>query len=37
MSMLLEKEASKIVIKSAGVDFPMLIHETIKCIFLFLQ
>jgi hypothetical protein len=37
MSMLLEKEASKIVIKSAGVDFPMLIHETIKGIFLFLQ
>jgi hypothetical protein len=37
MSMLLEKEATKIVIKSAGVDFPMLIHETIKGIFLFLQ
>lgn len=37
MSLLLEKEASKIVIKSAGVDFPMLIHETIKGIFLFLQ
>ena len=37
MNLLLEKEATKIVIKSAGVDFPMLIHETIKGIFLFLQ
>jgi hypothetical protein len=37
MNLLLEKEASKIVIKSTGVDFPMLIHETIKGIFLFLQ
>ena len=37
MNLLLEKEATKIVIKSTGVDFPMLIHETIKGIFLFLQ
>ena len=37
MNILLEKEATKIVIKSVGVDFPMLIHETIKGIFLFLQ
>jgi hypothetical protein len=37
MNFLLEKEATKIVIKSTGVDFPMLIHETIKGIFLFLQ
>jgi len=37
MNLLLEKEANKIVIKSTGVDFPMLIHETIKGIFLFLQ
>ena len=37
MSMLLEKEATKIVIKAAGIDFPMLIHETIKGIYLFLQ
>ncbi len=33
MSMLLEKEATKIVIKAAGIDFPMLIHETIKGIY----
>ena len=37
MSLLLEKEATKIVIKSVGIDFPMLIHETIKGIYLFLQ
>ena len=37
MEVLLEKEASKIVIHAAGVDFPMLIHETIKGIYLFLQ
>ena len=37
MSLLLEKEATKIIIKSAGIDFPMLIHETIKGIYLFLQ
>lgn len=37
MSMLLEKEATKIVIKAVGIDFPMLIHETIKGIYLFLQ
>ena len=37
INLLLEKEATKIVIKSTGVDFPMLIHETIKGIFLFLQ
>lgn len=37
MSMILEKEATKIVIKSVGIDFPMLIHETIKGIYLFLQ
>jgi hypothetical protein len=37
MNLLLEKEATKIVIKSAGVDFPMLIHETVKGIYLFLQ
>lgn len=37
MDILLEKEASKIVIHSTGVDFPMLIHETIKGIYLFLQ
>ena len=37
MSMILEKEATKIVIKAVGIDFPMLIHETIKGIYLFLQ
>ncbi len=37
LSMILEKEATKIVIKSVGIDFPMLIHETIKGIYLFLQ
>jgi hypothetical protein len=37
MKLLLEKEATKIVIHSTGVDFPMLIHETIKGIYLFLQ
>ena len=37
VSLLLEKEATKIVIKSVGIDFPMLIHETIKGIYLFLQ
>lgn len=37
MSMLLEKEATKIVIKAVGIDFPMLIHETIKGVYLFLQ
>jgi hypothetical protein len=37
MNLLLEKEATKIVIHATGVDFPMLIHETIKGIYLFLQ
>ncbi len=37
MSLLLEKEATKIVIKATGVDFPMLIHESIKGVYLFLQ
>jgi len=37
ISLLLEKEATKIVIKSVGIDFPMLIHETIKGVYLFLQ
>jgi len=37
LKLLLEKEATKIVIHSVGVDFPMLIHETIKGIYLFLQ
>jgi hypothetical protein len=37
ISMILEKEATKIVIKAVGIDFPMLIHETIKGIYLFLQ
>lgn len=37
MSLLLEKEATKIVIKAVGIDFPMLIHETIKGVYLFLQ
>ncbi len=37
MSMILEKEATKIIIKAVGIDFPMLIHETIKGIYLFLQ
>ena len=37
IKLLLEKEATKIVIHSTGVDFPMLIHETIKGIYLFLQ
>ncbi len=37
MNLLLEKEATKITIHSVGVDFPMLIHETIKGIYLFLQ
>lgn len=37
LKLLLEKEATKIVIHATGVDFPMLIHETIKGIYLFLQ
>lgn len=37
LKLLLEKEATKIVIHAAGVDFPMLIHETIKGIYIFLQ
>jgi hypothetical protein len=37
MNLLLEKEATKIVIKAVGIDFPMLIHETVKGIYLFLQ
>jgi len=37
ISLLLEKEAQKIVIKSVGIDFPMLIHETVKGVYLFLQ
>ena len=37
MSLLLEKEATKIVIKAVGVDFPMLIHEAVKGVYLFLQ
>lgn len=37
MKLLLEKEATKIVIHATGVDFPMLIHEAIKGIYLFLQ
>ena len=37
MSLLLEKEATKIVIKAVGIDFPMLIHEAVKGIYLFLQ
>ncbi len=37
IKLLLEKEASKIVISAVGVDFPMLIHETIKGIYIFLQ
>lgn len=36
--MVLEnKAAKKIVIKAVGVDFPMLLHETIKGIYLLLQ
>ena len=37
MKLILEKEVTKIVIHSVGVDFPMLIHETIKGVYLFLQ
>lgn len=37
IGLILEKEANKIVIKSVGIDFPMLIHETIKGVYLFLQ
>jgi hypothetical protein len=37
IKLLLEKEATKIVIHAVGVDFPMLIHETIKGIYIFLQ
>lgn len=37
MKLLLEKEATKITIHAVGIDFPMLIHETIKGIYLFLQ
>lgn len=37
MSLLLEKEVTKIVIKAVGIDFPMLIHETVKGVYLFLQ
>jgi hypothetical protein len=37
LDILLEKEATKIVIKATGVDFPMLIHEAIKGVYLFLQ
>lgn len=31
------KQAKKIVIKAVGIDFPMLIHETVKGIYLLLQ
>lgn len=37
IKLLLEKEATKITIHAVGVDFPMLIHESIKGIYLFLQ
>ena len=37
LKLLLEKEATKIVIKSVGVDFPMLIHEAVKGIYIYLQ
>lgn len=37
IDLLLEKEATKIVIRAVGVDFPMLLHETIKGIYLYLQ
>ncbi|MCK9475631.1 MAG: hypothetical protein M0R46_06925 [Candidatus Muirbacterium halophilum] len=37
INLLLEKEATKVVIRAVGVDFPMLLHETIKGIYLYLQ
>lgn len=37
INILLEKEATKVVIRAVGVDFPMLLHETIKGIYLYLQ
>lgn len=37
LKLLLEKEATKIIIKSVGVDFPMLIHEAVKGIYIYLQ
>ena len=37
IKLLLEKEATKIVVNAVGVDFPMLLHEAIKGVFLLLQ
>jgi hypothetical protein len=37
IKLLLEKEATKIVVEAVGVDFPMLLHEAIKGVFLLLQ
>ena len=37
IKLLLEKEATKIVVEAVGIDFPMLLHEAIKGIFLLLQ
>ena len=37
IKLFLEKQATKVTIKSVGVDFPMLIHEAVKGIFTFLQ
>jgi hypothetical protein len=34
---LLEAKATKVTIHATGVDFPMLIHETIKGLYLYLQ
>jgi hypothetical protein len=37
IKLLLEKEATKIVVNAVGIDFPMLLHEAIKGVFLLLQ
>lgn len=37
IKLLLEKEATKIVVEAVGIDFPMLLHEAIKGVFLLLQ
>lgn len=35
--LILEKQATKVIIKAVGVDFPMLIHEAVKGVYTFLQ
>ena len=37
LKLILEKQATKVIIKAVGVDFPMLIHEAVKGVYTFLQ